>query len=494
MVLCFLALTSLVWFLFPENFIADDSYFYLVIARNTALDSVQSFSGVYPTNGVHPAWQWLVSLASMVVGALDPDLLWQSRTLLFLPVVCLLVGTVQLSRIARFLALHVPTCLLIMAGYLSVFGVLFSEAHLYYVSTTWLLSLALVQGSSGRRTALLGLASAGVLLSRLDSVFLVAVFYVWYWRSERSVKPPVLSGIVCAAVVLPYLVWNHVSYGSILPISGWLKSSFPAISWKLLRHGGLLQLGFAGYRIALGILPLLGAAVLLVIFRHRLRSSSRSILWVPLGGCLLHFVYTALFTTSHSYWPWYYVLPMLSFALAAGLLVQESVQAHRRSWATTLCFGLLILAFAADKIGAGRDVHPAKSAPLRMAKDLGVTDKVILVSDYPGYLAFYSRNSVIAADMLTGNRNLYNLMSESENALDFLFDYAERQGKPIEYVFYTGNRWLIPDEGLRAVLYNDPKFYPREVVIGRRFLGRPIGRVEVSSEKTYYAWKTPTAQ
>ncbi|HWL94632.1 MAG TPA: hypothetical protein VNT79_14010, partial [Phycisphaerae bacterium] len=46
----FLAGVAVAWLLWAEAFVTDDSYFYLVIARNIAGTGRQSFNQVMPTN------------------------------------------------------------------------------------------------------------------------------------------------------------------------------------------------------------------------------------------------------------------------------------------------------------------------------------------------------------------------------------------------------------------------------------------------------------
>ncbi len=69
------ALGLLPWIMAPQTFISDDSYFYLVIARNLALSGEQTFSGVFFTNGVHPLWTYILAVWSYGVSWIDPVLL-----------------------------------------------------------------------------------------------------------------------------------------------------------------------------------------------------------------------------------------------------------------------------------------------------------------------------------------------------------------------------------------------------------------------------------
>ena len=52
----------------PEQFMHDDSYFYLQVAHNIAQGNGSTFHGITPTNGYHPLWLWMVTFTSMVAG------------------------------------------------------------------------------------------------------------------------------------------------------------------------------------------------------------------------------------------------------------------------------------------------------------------------------------------------------------------------------------------------------------------------------------------
>jgi len=64
------------WTLHPRAFIWDDSYFYMVIARNIVLDGSQTFSNLYITNGIHPIWLYLLTGYSYLVSIFDPEILF----------------------------------------------------------------------------------------------------------------------------------------------------------------------------------------------------------------------------------------------------------------------------------------------------------------------------------------------------------------------------------------------------------------------------------
>ena len=126
--------------------------------------------------------------------------------------------------------------------------------------------------------------------------------------------------------------------------------------------------------------------------------------------------------------------------------------------------------------GQPRELRMPALATLRVSRELGIDHSVILVSEWPGTLGFYTRNEVIAADMLTSNRLLVRRMVESRNALDVLFDEARRQGFAVQYVIYNGGRFMKPAADLSGIDLMDPKMINnvRGVVVGHAELGPPL--------------------
>ena len=58
----------------PDNFLADDAYFYLQIAKNIAAGHGSTFHGVTETNGYHPLWMGFCVVGAWLIPN-DPKLL-----------------------------------------------------------------------------------------------------------------------------------------------------------------------------------------------------------------------------------------------------------------------------------------------------------------------------------------------------------------------------------------------------------------------------------
>jgi len=75
------------------------------------------------------------------------------------------------------------------------------------------------------------------LLARLDLIFIALCLLGWFSHRflrietrSRAVAAVLVCSLAAAAVVGPYLAFNYLKFGSVMPISGALKSSFPHIA------------------------------------------------------------------------------------------------------------------------------------------------------------------------------------------------------------------------------------------------------------------------
>ncbi|NOZ22832.1 MAG: hypothetical protein GXP25_17275 [Planctomycetes bacterium] len=478
-----LVVLSIPWWIDPTFFIADDSYFYLQTAKNIALTGKQTFNGLFPTNGLHPLWLYLLSLYSWLVSLLSPGLLSHPAFAIPLSAALLALGAVNFWKVARILRVNAWLLVSIPLMYLWLFRVLYSEGHLFYFCLS-LLTRVTLDGTreSTRGHLLIGLLCAFVFLSRLDSLFFVAAYFVWYFVTEGDRRRVVVSALVCGLTVLPYLLSNLIWFGGLTPISGWMKSSFPSICWTWrYHHKGPLCIELLGYQAVFGIAPILFAILTVVAFRRRFVAKD-SLIYVFLGGSILHFAYVALFARSHTFWHWYYVLPMTLGAMCVALFVREVPFLRSLSLPPVLAAILLVLAsFINDRIK--EENYQGWLSKVNYCRKHDIHNQVILTCDWPGGFAYFTDNRIIAADMLTSNRRFFDAMRKSPNALQYILDYCRRIGKPIGYIFSICDPWLVGRNRYRTIVYYDPKKIPVKQVIGEIEVGDPIHKAD------FVVWK-----
>jgi len=474
------------WFQYPRAFIWDDSYFYLVIARNIVINGSQTFSNLYITNGIHPLWLYLLTGYSYIVSAIDSNLLSNPSYALPLSILLVLVGSLNLWKVAsllrlsRLLLVGLPLC------YVLFFQVLYSEAHVYYAALSWL-TLLMVKNVTVRPQSpyVIGLVCAMVFLGRLDSVFLVLCFLGWYLYSNRSSSIVFRTFVPLVFLLLPYLLSNYYYFGGFTPVSGWLKSSFPHIF--LNKSIGLNS--FFGYNLVAGVVPIIVGLLIFLIIKFR--GPVRNLIKVLLVGSILHFVYTAFFTRFHTMYWWYYIPHILLLSCSVAAFYKRY---RLPRFLRIICVIVLVLLFGYasvsirwGKTNADRRIQVPVAELLQYIEAKDINHASILVSDVPGVIAYNSSNNLIATDMVTANRKLYSSMQKSDNALLYLMEYCTQKGQPITYYYYFGSDFIKHDKEGFGITYNDPKQYPELKAIGRYKLeGEPVFS---SSDSSCKLWK-----
>lgn len=464
------------WCTYTTAFIAEDSYFYLTTARRLALDGMQSFNGVFSTNGVHPLHFYLLAGWSWLVRQVHAGWLWSPGFAIPISFALVVIGVLNLHSVERDLGLArgllvLPPLLLVLG-----LGVLYSEAHVLYCALTLWIRLA-VRGewlSSGRRAALAGLVHALVFLARLDSVFLVVASGCWaMWRERPRVGRVLIALSAFLILVGPYLASNFVFFGGLLPISGWLKSTFPHLSVRGF-DGSLWSASstLCKYNVPFGVLPLAASAAMWLGARKRLSAKVLQIGGILLVGGLGHMAYTMLFATWCG-WYWYYVIPTVTGSFWLAAVIAAVRFKWLGSWLPAVAFGAsLLVALFLGKPGRGREANVLGTE--RFLAMNRIENATLLLSEWPGAIAFGTKNSIIAADLLTANRNLYEELVGSGNAFERLFEMAQKAGRPVRYIVWHGGDFIKYDKENGELVWLDPKVSRRDRAIGRLRVGAPL--------------------
>lgn len=485
--------TILAWLVRPELFYSDDSYFYLVIARNWAHDGTYSFSNLMETNGFHPLWGWLLARFARAWSHLTPRFGNDLSVWSIPPALVFLGGTVLWTKAAKLLRAPLLLALMPPLFLLGTTHVLASEAHVVFLTLAGFLhGISKIQERAPERYSLplTGLLAGLTVLARLDTVFFVGMVMACTVLSlGPRLSDALRLGVPAGAVVTPYVLLNLRDTGIIMPISGFLKGAELFSNERVLTLDGLGSTLF-GYNIPFGLLPiLLGVVVSITAWRDR--GSDTSVVIGSTVGCLLHFLYVALMTRNTTGWFWYYVPNVLLAGLSLGHAARR-VEAIQRAATSRAAFAFCLLGMAAVlglRIKVTRPVAVAVTQARWIDQNTTPGDTV-LVSDYPGYSAYTTAARVLAADMLTTNYPFYSKLKAKPNGLEFMFEFAERSGHPIRAVVYCGSNYLKHTDDRRTITLNDPRPIPRQVPIGSKFLGDPTWK---DPDSVVLAWKLPAS-
>lgn len=334
------------------QFPTEDAYLMLTIARNLATGlGMTTADGTIPTNGTQPLATLLWAGAFAVAGG-DREL--GVRLVLLLEVVFSALTPLALYYLGRRVLASRPyaasaSLLAAAAWYASPVCLERSmncqETGLYALGTVLAAHalLRLHEAASPRRLLLTAVALGLVFWIRNDAVFFIGsacAAYVLLGGSGardllgRRVGQASQLGLACFAIALPWLVYNYVGFGSVVPISGSSQSMGSEFLRSLVRLPAVL----AQYLLLLPAIPTPseqgwlnvlggGAVVVLAIlhytgaWRQAARSERLILLLVALFATALCLYYTAFFGAP--YFLKRYLFPLSPF-LALG-------------WAATLC-------------------------------------------------------------------------------------------------------------------------------------------------------------
>jgi hypothetical protein len=231
-------------------YLAADTFYYLVVARNAAELGQLSFDQLHPTNGFHPGWQLLLTGLYQGYAWFGTSELSRLLGMMALQGACMAAALVLLGDALRQARGRVPATLVALP--LGAYTLLTSPIAPWYGSwwaylngmESGLLLLgfaALLRAmvsprflDGWRNGLLIGLLLGAVGVARLDHflavpALLLAVTPALWARRGPLAWAWLLSCLASSsAVLLGVLVFDQAVAGTWLPISGAAKSTFPS--------------------------------------------------------------------------------------------------------------------------------------------------------------------------------------------------------------------------------------------------------------------------
>ncbi len=217
----------------------DDSFFYLVTARNLAAGLGSTFDGINTTNGYHPLYLLVLATFSTVQPLFGAEGIWAVFTLDSVLSAAALALMFKLMRDRTICWLPRTVVLIGLLGPVAFrdFGM---EVKLL-LPLAWLLVVMTSQldaGATWLRFLRVGLVAALVTLTRLDALLLPAllVLHVVFsgrlgrkassWRHRAAVAGLMLGPAVVTATL--YCAFNAWTYGRVVTVSAWLRTDWMA--------------------------------------------------------------------------------------------------------------------------------------------------------------------------------------------------------------------------------------------------------------------------
>ncbi len=423
----------------------DDAFYYLKIARNFASGKGLTFDGINPTNGFQPLWLLLLLLPASLGKTLSAEAFHRLAMVYQIALFGLgliLLNSALASRLSPLsralmnaLALAIGITVLLRGMEPAVIWLTFC------VMVFWLAHTANYSDALAWKWLVTGALLGLVCLARLDMVFFVSIYTGHLLWNARQLPYRILvrnSAFLLfgfALLIAPYLLYNAIQFGDVIPISGRLKSAFPQIA--ILSSSGMPPIpALATLAMAVGLL------VSLWLWRHASKPDAISrFLFYWCIGSVLHWWHTVLFMKwgvliSHfaSYW-----IPLV--ALLPRLL--QEAEKHRLRWLWGLGTGCTVALI----LWACQDVHACfrikHTSPVHWrtsmyhaalwAKHHTPPNAIFGMTD-SGIFGYYSERRVINLDGVVNNREYQRYLLHRQ-----LKHYFRRQG--IEYLVV----YVVPD-------------------------------------------------
>ncbi len=233
-------------------YLAADTFYYLVVARNSAELGMLSFDQLHPTNGFHPGWQLLLAALYRLFEGLGTGEPGRILGVLALQAACMSGALLLLGDTLRRARGRVPATFVILP--LGAYTLLNAPVAPWYGSWWAYLNgmesglLLLAFGAllramvgpdffaGGRAGVIAGLLLGAVGVARLDHFLAVPALLLSVapalWSQRGPHARAWLAGCLVAsgALLASVLLFDWLVAGTLLPISGAAKSSFPSPS------------------------------------------------------------------------------------------------------------------------------------------------------------------------------------------------------------------------------------------------------------------------
>lgn len=406
----FLCLAA-VFFLFnPAKFPADDGFFYPQIAFNIVNGKGSYFNDLYLTNGYHPLWIICCVIAEILNPLSKQDvvyILWGFQVIFVLLSFQKLEIFFRDNLIGKIIGFFSISILFFSLGTLYLI-----EAHLNLFCFCLLLWFLAKQKSNDW---IFGVLFSLVFLSRLDNVFLLTFLGIYYLIQRKwDYKVFLKSGVVILLICGAYLLSNFYWFGSLVPISGRIKSSFPNLQPNLFLS--IISKFFLGINIL---------SILILIFVKNIKYHSLKLFFA--FGSLLQILYNICFQSQIG--QWYYVAQTLVFIFLVGDLISSLIKNRNSNY---LVYPALILGtLVSCTVGyfkmssnfsiqftlmdenpeiSDRNQDEVKVFAENIKKTLPKNSR-IFTYDFPGKFAFYSDMNIIPADGLVANKRFFDEIS-----------------------------------------------------------------------------------
>ena len=383
----------------PDNFFADDSYFYFQVAWNIARGFGSTFNNIIPTNGYHPLWMMICVAVFKVLPSKLVAVHGIGAVISLLDVGALILIALLLKRLTPGLwwaawFLFIPFCFLTQLG---------TEGALsgFFLAALALATSELCKGPNGLRGLVFALCGALAVLSRLDNIFVVSFIFLAVFVSAPSAVRPRIRRLLMLCIPVYLVLWgayvgsNLHWFGTVQPISGMLKAH---------AHSESKHINVPPHIAMIGLAIIVPGILILARFR---RDTFFRVVELPFAiGVLLHAAYISFVMSSETRWSWYYTSWILLASILLSRVSSLVLRGNTRLRDGLAGASLLLLFGVWYVVGYKQFAHVVPDA-LGAGYQANLSDRLhlhtVLAFDKPGRVAYYTDVRIIALDGLMGD-------------------------------------------------------------------------------------------
>jgi hypothetical protein len=372
----------------------------------------------------------LVVLLQTILLSLAYLVFWRTQSKLFSPRTAALTGILFIGFVFPPSINGMESALLIL-----LITILYGYGlHLAQTQLNW------------QRAAVLGVILGCVMLARLDMIFIALCLLGWSARRRlpietrsRAVTSVLVCGLAAAAVVGPWLAFNYLKFGSVMPISGALKSSFPHSSVGPYTLPRLAAMG--GINLGSAVLAICWSLWTVIRTRSDRTAPDSRFYWTAAAifawAVATHFLYTQIFMREDTF-GWYFVIyPLFTIVLLTGAIDRalKSNLLDARPALYPVTAALLIVAVIVkdqtrDSFPQNGQWHTAAYNAALWAREHTPPGAIFAMTDC-GHFGFFSLRRVINLDGLVNNLDFQHTLAEHrlnqylrQNDVDFFVQHA----------------------------------------------------------------------
>ncbi|MGB9663936.1 MAG: hypothetical protein ACPL25_03295 [Ignavibacteria bacterium] len=463
---------------------SDDSYYYFRIAQNIASGYGSTFDQINRTNGYQPLVLWFLVI---IYSGFNSELL--------IPVIISQILLSIVSTIAAYLTYHFikkiyqnefAALLLIVFLFLNpvIIAINFKSLETNFYWLFLIISLfyfeRFLRYENGERKYLhlfvFGSIISFVAFSRLDGGFYILAFSVYLLflkniKFTERIRRVFFAGFGFSILFVPYLIYNYLSFGHFVPISGRAKV-FHNHKAVLSQVGDYFTLDFFLYELRRFFFPFnfdlfanrgfglieqiavyIVIAILIIIIVLFLKSGYLKKAFSHFKGYGFILVYLFFHYSFYTLYFWeyrfYYFLPeIITLAIILSMMISKWIEdrfSSKKVLANQIVLILVILIFTIGGIKIFTAQHEQTLA-YKTAKWIkeNIPENKILGSANTGILSYFTQMRFVNLDGMVNNDeliNAYKVGSEKyveylkKNRIEYIVDYFLSDKPENKYYF-----------------------------------------------------------